>query len=343
MVNILFATNRNEVGAGTLSPFGTDGISSNQNLFYGTATVDQININAPSSGTITAIDYKSQVSFSQDQLAPLLASSNDVLLFVHGCANDFTDSITRAAYNQTWLAASNLANSTFDVIAFSWPARSYFMANILGDYADYRADQAAATGSAAFFSSFLGIIGGLRGQIPRKRRMNLLCHSMGNFMLGGVLPNFVAGNSRGMPIFDEIVLAAADEPANTFNVPNPARFSGLNAVGREITIYFNNNDIAMDLSHLVNSDYRLGYDGPANMADTTFFPPSCYKFVDCTGVNDYISDWITAPDRSHQYYRQSPTVRKDIVMSLAGFTPTRSKYDPKANSYSLFPSGRASA
>jgi hypothetical protein len=48
---------------------------------------------------------------------------------------------------------------------------------------------------------------------------------------------------------------------------------------------------------------------------------------------------LEAPDRTHQYYRQSPAVRADIAASLAGLTPTRLKYDARANAYSLFPPG----
>jgi len=346
-VNVLFATNRNRVDGDKLAPFGTDVGS---DLFWGTATVNDIDIQAPSSGKISGFrDGFTAGAPATADLDPILTSTNDVLVFIHGAANDFTDSITRAAYNRTWLAASGLQNSTFDVIAFSWPARSYFIANIVGDYFDYRADQRAAEGSAQQLSAFLGQIDNLRfllRQGPRRRRLNLLCHSMGNYALGWALPSFLNNANlggrtynaaRGDYLFDEVVLAAADEDAATFAAPNGDRLSRLREVGREITVYFNNDDLAMDLSHLVNGDYRLGYDGPANTSDTAFFPTAIYEFVDSTGVNDYISGPLQAPDRSHQYYRQSPTVRADIVASLAGFTPVRPVFDPVTNVYTLFP------
>ena len=49
-----------------------------------------------------------QGGFTEAQLAPLIASPNDILVFVHGAANSFSDAITRAAYNQAWLAAAAL-------------------------------------------------------------------------------------------------------------------------------------------------------------------------------------------------------------------------------------------
>jgi len=45
-VNVLFATNRNRVDGDKLAPFGTDVGS---DLFWGTATVNDIDIQAPSS------------------------------------------------------------------------------------------------------------------------------------------------------------------------------------------------------------------------------------------------------------------------------------------------------
>ncbi len=56
-------------------------------------------------------------------------------------------------------------------------------------------------------------------------------------------------------------------------------------------------------------------------------------------MNDFISTVFEAPDRTHQYYRQSPTVRADIAASLAGLTPTRLEHDARSNAYSLFPPG----
>jgi esterase/lipase superfamily enzyme len=333
MVDILFATNRKLVSADSLSPFGEG--EAGEALFCGVATVDSIDISKSSSGTITRIDDLVQGNFQpQQHLARILSSPNDILVFVHGAANSFTDSITRAAYNQTWLAASGLANSTFDVIAFSWPATSYTLANIPGDFFDYKSDQRAAEGSAAQFSAFLNQIAALRSEVDQlgTKRINLLCHSMGNYMLGGAVRTFLGMSDTTDVVFDEVVLAAADETATTFSAANGDRLSQLFKLGREITVYFSRADVAMELSHIVNIDHRLGYDGPPNKADTQFFSPAIYEFVDCTAIRDFISPDI---DRTHQYYRQSPTVRSDIVQSLAGFTPNRPRFDPAANIYFL--------
>ncbi len=343
MTNILFATNRRQLpGTGTgLPTFGDQALPPTpEGLLCATATVGGIDISKPSSGNITAITPVAQGGFAAPDLDPIVKSTNDILVFVHGAANSFTDAITRAAYNQTWLAAAALpgASSNFDVICFTWPGRSYEFWNILGDYLDYRNDQDEARQSSYHFSVFLRQIYTLHQRIGN-RRLNLLCHSMGNYMLGGAVELWFSNSAApSIPLFDEIVLAAADESATTFSTPNGGRLSDLWRLGREITVYYNNDDVLMHLSHIANQDYRLGYDGPPNKADKRFFSPNVYEFVDCTGVNDFISPLIQAPDRSHQYYRQSPAVRADIAAGLAGLTPTRPRYDPSANVYSLFPS-----
>jgi esterase/lipase superfamily enzyme len=342
MPNILFATNRQRLpdSPAGLPSFGDQALPASPGaLTCATATVTNIDIAVPSSGDITAISALNQGGFAAVDLAPVLQSQNDILVFVHGCANDFNDAITRAAYNKTWLGQGNVPgySSICDMIAFTWPARSYVIANIVGDYDDYLHDQAEAGQSAYHFGLFLQQMQALQQRIGN-RRMNLLCHSMGNYMLGGAVELLFANNAQpATPLFDEIVLAAADEAADTFSTPNGGRLANLWRLGREITVYYNNDDIAMALSQIVNQDYRLGYDGPPNEADTSFFSTNVYEFVDCTGVNDYISSLIEAPDRSHQYYRQSPTVRTDVIATLAGATPSRLKYDANANVYSLFP------
>jgi esterase/lipase superfamily enzyme len=156
---------------------------------------------------------------------------------------------------------------------------------------------------------------------------------MGNYVLGWAVDWWFVHNPLPLvPLFDEVVLAAADETAGSFSTPHTGRLSNLWRLGREVSLYFNNHDVAMDLSHIANQDYRLGYDGPPNKADTGFFSTNVYDFLDCSGISDYIDP--RAPDRTHQYYRSSPTVRADIAAILAGLQPQR-RYDSKRNVFTL--------
>jgi esterase/lipase superfamily enzyme len=335
---ILFATNRKLAGT-------ADGISTfndevqepgDPGLTCGSAEVCDIDISSPSHGTIDRMSRLTTREFDDGAIAALKNSRNDVLVFVHGASNTFEDAITRGAYNKIWLGRAQLANSDFDVVAFTWPARSYVYWDPFADATDYRHDQQQATASAVHFGLFLKQVQRIRAVIGQ-RKLNLLCHSMGNYMLGAGVQQWAKDNpGAAQPLFDTAVLAAADEIANTFTTPNNGRLSTLRKLARHITAYFNYDDVLMHLSHIANGDYRLGYDGPPNKADQRIFDLPTYNMVDCTGVDDYISSIFDQPDRSHQYYRQSPTVRFDIAQTLVGLTPRRPRYDAKANVFSLF-------
>ena len=353
-INVLFATCRMRASSDaawgadftdTVAAFpGTpDGLS------CGVATLSGIRIDSADAGTIDKIGPISPRGFSEAQLAELLAPANskDILVFVHGTDNSFRDALARTAYNWKWLKDGGIAGSdkpdpsNFDMIAFTWPARGYsdtnFLgyANLSGDYQDYRHDQDQATKSAYYFGYFLQLIAALRQRTGR-RRVNLLCHSMGHYMLGAAVEMmFAQGQAPSAPLFDEIVLAAGDELATTFAIPNGGRLSNLWRLGNEITVYSNKNDALMKLSRIVNAadGNRLGYEGPPNAADTRFFSSNVYEFIDCTGIDDSLGKGLMD---THQYYRESRKVRADIVSVLLGSQRDLNHYDYADNMYRLF-------
>jgi esterase/lipase superfamily enzyme len=347
MVGILYATNRNQFPDFAGVPQFSSDIATDRTLTWGRFTIDDgsIDLSEPSSGTVTATSPPTLDMFAPADVQPILASENDILVFVHGCANTFDDAVKRAAYNQKWLSQANIAGAAaaFDVIAYTWPARSYDFLNPFDDYNGYRHDQTVAQGSVAGFAMFLSEFVALRPQLlatpgGRRRRINLLCHSMGNFMLGWAIdPMFVQDVPGPGVVFDQIVLAAADELRDTFGPPLGHRLSRLSRIGAQIAVYFSRDDLLMKLSREVNGQQRLGYDGPPNMADLGFFPAPAYSFVDCSGCNDYIA--VPLEDQlqqTHQYYRASPTVRADIAATLAGVAANRPALDPASNAYKLF-------
>jgi esterase/lipase superfamily enzyme len=335
--SILFATNRKPAGeVGGIATFD-DNVQdmTPEALICGSVEVCDIDISSPDHGTIDKMSKLTVGGFDQGALDALAQSTNDVLVFVHGASNSFEDAITRGAYNKQWLASAKLANCNFDVVAFTWPSRSYVYWDPFSDLTDYRHDQQQAAASAYHFGLFLKQVDRIRAAIGKTRKLNLLCHSMGNYMLGAAVEAWSRANPA-QSIFDTAILAAADEIATTFTTPDNGRLCTLKALAEEITVYFNYDDVLMHLSHIANCDYRLGYDGPPNKADQKVFGADVYSIVDCTGVDDYISSIFDQPDRSHQYYRQSPTVRFDIAQTLTGQTPRRPRYDAKANVYALF-------
>jgi esterase/lipase superfamily enzyme len=335
MADILFATNRAQVAntAQGVPDFG-DQVMAAGSLWCGTASIDGITLHDPDAGTIAAIpDLYQGTGFSPKQAATLAASPNPVLVFVHGTNNDFEDAIQRAAYNKHWL--EKVAGQVFDVIAFTWPARAYGgVAKILQYQDDYKADQGQADASAGHFGLLLTQLYALKPQLAG-RKLGILCHSMGNRMLGGAVAAwFAGGNAPAPPLFDEAILAAADERADTFNFPPPGRLNDLHKLATGITVYFSEADIMMALSKAVNGYPPLGRLGPDTAADRQLFPTDVYAFVDCTDVSDYVGPRLSV-DISHQYYRQSLVVRADIAAVLLNRAARRYYYDAARNIWEM--------
>jgi esterase/lipase superfamily enzyme len=335
MVEIYFATNRNrlpnengEARFGQLAGPGAQGIA------FGRATVENVALDDPGSGVITSCEVMNLGGIGPELSQSMLADGRDLCVFVHGAANTFVDSIQRAAFNGNWLNA--LPGSNLAVLVFSWPARHYDLWNVLGDLENYRQDQAQARASAPHFIEFLKSLYSLRPALGA-RRLTLMAHSMGNYALAFGVESWFATPSHSGPLFDSVILAAADEQSTSFGLSAGARLSDLWELAPVITIYSSREDVLILTSHIVNHDWRLGFDGPPNRPDTAFFPREHYVFVDCTGIEDYTNPLVDSPDRSHQYYRQSETVRRDIGRVLRGQeAPAGARsYDARRNVFTL--------
>jgi esterase/lipase superfamily enzyme len=316
---VYFASNRVVNGPSTQwQSYGADIVapSDPSQIRYAVAFVDGIDLNAEGSGTITAIENDRLGDFDDGVKADITGSGKNLLVFIHGFANSFNDSITRAAFNREWFAASGLGDADTTVIAFSWPSLGQLIAappHLLPD--DYLRDQTQAGQSGFHIAGFFKMIEPLITQVRAKgRRTFLLVHSMGAFALQGAVQSWFAHGNPVLNLFDEVLLAAADERYDTFGFPAGARLSRLHDLGHRISIYYSVRDIAMYLSFAVNLINRLGHEGPKQKANPAEFDPARYRILDCAEVGDY--DLAIPPDASHQYYRRSRKVRADIAAAM---------------------------
>lgn len=320
MTTVYFATNRLPLNPFQAPWYGFEAAPQTAaGLIFAEASVSGTNLADESSGTIDAIGNVSDTSFAADTRTALTNSPRDLFVFVHGFANAFEDAITRAAYNQLWLARAGIAAADMDVLAFTWPSAGALI-SVPPHYATdaYTADQLRAGASGYHVAHFLNELANLvKGFDPAaKRRVILLAHSMGNWALQGGVEAFFYQFPPPPLMFDEVILAAADEVAETFEVPNGGRLSFLPKIAKRISVYASEIDVAMFLSMAVNRNDRLGFKGAENKDNQTLYPPATFRSVDCTSIDDY--SWIDPPDATHQYYRRSPTVRADIAALIAG-------------------------
>jgi esterase/lipase superfamily enzyme len=318
-ITVYFATNRALTGpADQVSSYSANIVNPADPgaVTYATAFVNEVDLTADTTGAITSIQNIKQGGFDDGPLGDLGEDpGRNLLIFLHGFANSFEDGITRAAFNRQWFAASGVPAADTTVVAFTWPSAGILLEPPLLKTA-YKQDQGMAGQSGlhimSFFANLQPLIVSARAH---GRRVFLLAHSMGNWALQAAVQSwFTLGNGDAF-LFDEVILAAADEVHNSFDLPPIGRLSALNRLCRRISIYASEADQVLDVSFLFNDlTKRLGRDGPDNAGDPNRFPPATYRTVNCSGFRDYDVNF----QYSHQYYRRSPGVRTDIAKTLVG-------------------------
>ncbi len=319
VTKVYFATNRQ---GGAATGFGPDIVGMEpDDVLYAVADVQGTNLTDASSGRIASIGGEAKGSFATAVENEILASNRNLLIFIHGFANSFEDAIKRAAFNADWFRASGIAAADTTVLSFTWPSLGAVIAappHFLAD--DYLADQSQAGKSAFHLAYFLSYIDNFMQ--TRYRTTNpagkafLLAHSMGNYALQGAVQWWFDNRGAGDLIFEEAILAAADEIYDTFERPNGGRLSNLPKLANRITVYSSRKDIAMYLSSAVNLTCRLGFDGPDDKRNGEIYPSAKFRMVDVTEVKDF--DPVNPADATHQYYRRSKIVRADIARVMAG-------------------------
>lgn len=317
LTTVFFATNRAVTGSpGDWRSYGANITSPSDPgaITYATAFVDNTNLTADKTGAIQQIQNVQQGGFSQSAIDDLSAPGRNLLVFVHGFANSFENAITRAAFNREWLAQSGMTEADTTVVAFSWPSLGRLL-SLPFPWVDYQRDQIMAGQSALHLMTFFANLEPLIAQARTTGyRVFLVAHSMGNLALQGAVESWFSHGNGDAYLFDEAILAAADERYDSFDFPEPGRLSALHRLAGRISIYFSAADAVLSLGMAINlGAKRLGQDGPHDRFDAAKFPPSQYRMVDCRGFYDYAFDFTS----SHQYYRRSPGVRTDIATTMA--------------------------
>ncbi len=309
---VYFGTNRK---ANTEAPggFSADIVADPSQVSYAVVPVTNINLGDANSGQLGQITGLSPGNFASTVQAELENTGKNLLVFVHGFANSFLDAIKRAAFNRAWFADSGVAEADTTIVTFTWPSSGDLLGSLPDPDSAYEQDQKMAGLSGPHLAAFLANVLALVEQTRRaNKRAFLLAHSMGNHALAAAIASGVpAGTER----YNDVILAAADEVANTLQIANAGMY-GLRDLAERISVYSSRRDVAMDLSRAVNRDQRLGFDGPTDKNNQQTYPPQGFRSVDCTEVYDFFG--LVPIDATHQYYRRSKTVRTDIVKLLSG-------------------------
>jgi len=167
-------------------------------------------------------------------------------VFIHGYYTTFEGAAVRAAQIACDLSVPGV------MAFFSWPSRG----NFLGYVSDIDANEAAVKYLVEF----------LRGltSVPGVDKIHLIAHSMGNRGLLAALRDLFGATPSPAPMFDQIILAAADVDAEVFR----DRCDVYRKAGKRTTLYTSRRDLALLSSGLIrDNNSRAGFTPPVTVAD----------------------------------------------------------------------------
>ena len=254
----------------------------------------------------------------------LKKQDRDVIVYLHGFANSFQNSVARAAALQQLYAS---AEQDVLVVLFSWPSNgvvqpawSYF-----SDREDAEASGLAMGRALKRLVEFLMemreadhatlLAARKQGEVPSPgeleqctRRLHVLAHSMGAWALRHAIAKFV-DLYRGQPprIFDCAFLMAADEDRDALQ--HAQKLKPLEQLANRVFVYHAANDVALTISDKTkgNAD-RLGADGPQNLDHVS----ERVFAIDCKAIST-----TTIAQGRHQYFRLRREAIADVQATLA--------------------------
>lgn len=252
-----------------------------------------------------------------DDLHKRMLAERDTLLFIHGYNVSFLEALEAGA-----LLAGSL-DGKLNVVVFSWPSDGK-MVPYMSYYSDREDARVSGPALARAYLKLFDFVRDIREAEVRRlekagkdsdtqtelcmRCIHILAHSMGNYVLRHGVQAICAKDPRKVVrMFDQIIMAAADEDDDTFE--HEEKLRNLPSLARRVTVYHNRNDRALVISDRTKANPdRLGSEGP-RMLDML---PKKVVTVDCSRVASEAD-----PRSRHSYYIRSKPVATDIREVLA--------------------------
>lgn len=324
MVTVYFATNRNLISSPDGIDFG-DRFSAADlgDLRFGQAEVSDGTLNTRGIQLLPDNVAEGSTALFREIRQDMKARSRDSIILIHGFNVTFKDAVESAATLKTRL--EQLSNQQYqpNIFVFSWPSNGK-----LFEYKDDRHDaQASGYAFARGLEKLTRFLRDASEGEPCQQRVNLIAHSMGNYVLRHALQETqkISGTRTLPRLFDNLILTAADEDNDAFE--HEYKLARLPEIGKQITVYFNTEDQALMVSDITkgNPD-RLGQGGPRLPRQLP------YKVV-LVDVSDLVSTL-----KEHSYHVTNDHVVKDAIAVLQGQSPdafAARRYIEHANKFQL--------
>lgn len=315
---VFYATNRAPIGDATVVPHYALDAAPGEHSALRTGIAEVTTAAGPEDKRIVENVFPDRdndlVKRGKQAVAPAIAawadaavtSRQDAVLFIHGFANTWTDSICRAAQLRDFYAIpSGGAALPFQVLAFGWPSDGQIMPPSTHYPADRKDAAAAALALAALLAQIAVVAPAIRGV---GARVNLIAHSMGNWALRNALLAYKP--TSGKPLFDEVLLTAPDEDDDALT--DGDKLGLLFPLCQRVTAHVYDWDVILSLSSKINGRGRLGQDWPIPVPNIAGRDDAVLR------VSPVIIE-LTDPNLTgHQYYRNNAAVRRDVIAVLGG-------------------------
>lgn len=336
MATIYFATNRNPNNKNKPTSFdgrfSKDGLG---DLRFGKAEVTDGQLDGATIEILPNNEKAGSLALLQELRTKMKIDEVDSLVFIHGFNVSFKEALESAGIMHDRYRALSDGKYVPNIFVFSWPSDGGIISLSGSGISGYANDRHDAEASGyAFARGLMKLSGFLRGTSEGdacRQKVNLIAHSMGNYVLRHALQQAkkIANGKSLSRIFDNIILTAADEDNDAFEFEH--KLANLSDLGQRITAYFNNGDLALKISDYGkgNPD-RLGHDGPNKPHQI----PAKVVLVDASSV----IFGLTSEDY-HSYHVYNDKVAVDIIAVLQGESSESEKlsryYVPHANKFKL--------
>lgn len=221
--------------------------------------------------------------------------NNAVFIFVHGYNVSFAEAARRTAqiaYDLDWQGTA---------VLYSWPSAA--------DTNSYDSDRENAVAAAQDLAAFIETVAVYSGAA----QVHVIAHSMGNEpLLAALALNAASTSATGVPLLDQVVLAAPDVAVDEFGqlVVKAA------PAAQHFTLYVSKGDTALQASSFLNDMARAG-----DSSEGVLILPGV-DTIDATAAE---SDVV-----GHSYYGENRAILADIFSLLKTGMPPDQRFGLQA-------------
>jgi hypothetical protein len=263
-----------------------------------------------------------------EDIRKAMLKRRDVVIMVHGYNVSWESAVGTALALQAMLNRPSVGHTQeaedppgdVMVVLFTWPSDGSTL-----PFVAYRSDRSEAGPSgAALGRSLLRLRDYLMRLDPADhcgRRLNILCHSMGNFVLEAAVARAAnhVGGQRIPCIFDHVFLCSADVDDDVLEPGEP--MGRIHEMANFVNVYYNRGDTALLVSDVTkgNPD-RLGSNGAAR-------PGELHHKIHQVDCSDLVTGLV-----EHDYFLAG-RVNEDIRLSIDGMEQVAPGRDRRAGRF----------